>query len=159
MSYCTNCGSELSEGTAFCSNCGAAQTQSAYVPQQEIVEQPAPAPVYPEPVYTYSEPAATAAEPGALPISAKIMSIISMVCGILSCTSCYVGFLYSIPALILASIANKKAPGVPNKMTKVGKTTGIIGIGVSVLCLIAYVVMMAFTIGSSVEAAYEFSNF
>jgi beta-lactamase regulating signal transducer with metallopeptidase domain len=99
-------------------------------------------PVYQEPVYQAPvyQPQAEAA---VLPTSAKILGLISMICGLVSLVSCYVGFMYSIPALILANIASKKAPGIPNGKAKVGKITAIIGIVVSVICLIAYVALVA----------------
>lgn len=150
MSFCSNCGAELTEGTAFCPNCGAGQVRTfgaeeptAVVPEPEVIpaEPVSQAPVYQEPVYqapVYQAPVCQP-EPATLPTSAKILGLISMICGLLSLVSCYAGFAYSIPALILANIAFKKAPGVPNTKAKVGKITGIIGIVVSVICLIAYI--------------------
>ena len=141
MSFCSNCGAELTEGTAFCPNCGAGQVRTfgadepvAVAAEPEVL--PAE-PVYQAPVYQ------SQAEPAALPTSAKILGLISMICGLVSLVSCYVGFAYSIPALILANIASKKAPGIPNGKAKVGKITAIIGIVVSVICFIIYVALVA----------------
>ena len=141
MSFCSNCGAELTEGTAFCPNCGAGQVRTfgadepvAVAAEPEVL--PAE-PVYQEPVYQ-APVYQSQAEPAVLPTSAKILGLISMICGLVSLVSCYVGFAYSIPALILASIASKKAPGIPNGKAKVGKITAIIGIVISVICLIAY---------------------
>ena len=151
MSFCSNCGAELTEGTAFCPNCGAGQVRTfgadepvAVAAEPEVL--PAE-PVYQEPVY--QEPVDQApvyqpqAEPAVLPTSAKILGLISMICGLVSLVSCYVGFAYSIPALILANIASKKAPGIPNGKAKVGRITAIIGIVVSVICFIVYVALVA----------------
>ena len=146
MSFCSNCGAELTEGTAFCPNCGAGQVRTfgadepvAVAAEPEVL--PAE-PVYQEPVYQ-APVYQPQAEPAVLPTSAKILGLISMICGLVSLVSCYVGFAYSIPALILANIASKKAPGIPNGKAKVGKITAIIGIVVSVICFIVYVALVA----------------
>lgn len=146
MSFCSNCGAELTEGTAFCPNCGAGQVRTfgadepvAVAAEPEVL--PAE-PVYQEPVYQ-APVYQPQAEPAVLPTSAKILGLISMICGLVSLVSCYVGFMYSIPALILANIASKKAPGIPNGKAKVGKITAIIGIVVSVICFIVYVALVA----------------
>lgn len=146
MSFCSNCGAELTEGTAFCPNCGAGQVRTfgadepvAVAAEPEVL--PAE-PVYQEPVYQ-APVYQPQAEPAVLPTPAKILGLISMICGLLSLVSCYVGFAYSIPALILANIASKKAPGIPNGKAKVGKITAIIGIVVSVICFIIYVALVA----------------
>lgn len=146
MSFCSNCGAELTEGTAFCPNCGAGQVRTfgadepvAVAAEPEVL--PAE-PVYQEPVYQ-APVYQPQAEPAVLPTSAKILGLISMICGLVSLVSCYVGFAYSIPALILANIASKKAPGIPNGKAKVGKITAIIGIVVSVICFIIYVALVA----------------
>ena len=146
MSFCSNCGAELTEGTAFCPNCGAGQVRTfgadepvAVAAEPEVL--PAE-PVYQEPVYQ-APVYQPQAEPAVLPTSAKILGLISMICGLVSLVSCYVGFAYSIPALILANIASKKAPGIPNGKAKVGKITAIIGIVISVICFIVYVALVA----------------
>ena len=147
MKYCSNCGRELADTSAFCSECGAPQQVSQAESQKSYQEPVYQAPVYQAPVY---QP-----EPATLPTSAKILGLISMICGLLSLVSCYAGFAYSIPALILANIAFKKAPGVPNTKAKVGKITGIIGIVVSVICFIAYIVLMATGTAFVTEHMYD----
>lgn len=146
MSFCSNCGAELTEGTAFCPNCGAGQVRT-FGADEPVAVAAEPEVLPAEPVY--QEPVDQApvyqpqAEPAVLPTSAKILGLISMICGLVSLVSCYVGFMYSIPALILANIASKKAPGIPNGKAKVGKITAIIGIVVSVICFIIYVALVA----------------
>ena len=136
MQYCSNCGTQLPDGTAYCNNCGA-PLQAPQVVPAPVVE-PAPFVEVPANVsYTAAPPVTT------LPTPAKIMGIISMICGILSLCSCYVGFIYSIPALILSNIANNKSAGVDNPKARLGKTLGIIGIPVSVVCLIGYIIFAA----------------
>ena len=84
MSFCSNCGAELTEGTAFCPNCGAGQVRTfgaeeptAVVPEPEVIpaEPVSQAPVYQEPVYqapVYQAPVYQP-EPATLPTSAKIL--------------------------------------------------------------------------------------
>lgn len=151
MSFCSNCGAELTEGTAFCPNCGAGQVRTFGADEPVTVAaepEVLPAePVYQEPVYQEPVDQAPVYQPqveaAVLPTSAKILGLISMICGLVSLVSCYVGFMYSIPALILANIASKKAPGIPNGKAKVGRITAIIGIVVSVICFIVYVALVA----------------
>jgi hypothetical protein len=161
MSFCSNCGAELTEGTAFCPNCGAGQVSTfgadepvavaaepEVLPAEPVYQEPIyQEPVDQEPVYqepVYQEPVyQLQVEAAVLPTSAKILGLICMICGLVSLVSCYVGFAYSIPALILSSIASKKAPGIPNGKAKVGKITAIIGIVVSVICFIVYVALVA----------------
>ena len=157
MSFCSNCGAELTEGTAFCPNCGAGQVRTigadepvAVAAEPEVL--PAE-PVYQAPVYQ------SQVEPAVLPTPAKILGLISMICGLVSLVSCYVGFVYSIPALILASIASKKAPGIPNGKAKVGRITAIIGIVISVICLIAYFAGLFSLMLSGTESFMEMEPF
>ena len=155
MSFCSNCGAELTEGTAFCPNCGAGQVRTFGAEEPVAVAGETTVlcgettvltaePVYQEPVYQ-TPVYQPQVEPTVLPTSAKILGLISMICGLVSLVSCYVGFAYSIPALILANIASKKAPGITNGKAKVGKITAIIGIVISVICFIAIVLASAGT--------------
>lgn len=137
MSFCPNCGNQNAEGTAFCSNCGTAlNAQPAPVAEQPAWEQPAP-------VAQPAEPAA----PATLPTGAKIMSIISMACGIagLVFSFCYgSGIVLSIAALVLSIMANKQAPMFTNNtMAKVGKITGIIGIVLAVIAFFVCIIIAA----------------
>ena len=153
MSYCSNCGAEIAEGTAFCPNCGAGQVRTVDAQEAQVI-----VPVY-QPVETVEQPyveqpyVETAAK---LPRGAKIMSIISMACGLYSLVGG--GILVAIAAVILSSIAGNKAPGVPNTMAKVGKITGIIGIPLSVIyIIIIYLVYFSALFGlgmSSVDSYY-----
>ena len=149
MSFCTNCGTELTEGAAFCSNCGAGQVHPI-----EAAEQPFPTPepelaiaepvcqeleaeqavtVYPQTVYQPTESAPAAALTG----PAKIFSIISMACGIASILLCCSGPTFGIAAIICSILGRKKTPaGVNNTMATVGLITGIIGAALGVIMLI-----------------------
>lgn len=140
MSFCSNCGTELTEGTAFCPNCGAGQLPQFDTPEQPIpasapevinaepvCQEPEvvqPAPVYEQPVYRQTvEPASDA-----LTGPAKIFSIISMACGIASIPLCCCGPVFGIAAIVFSILSRKKTPaGVKNTMATVGLITGIIG--------------------------------
>lgn len=125
MSFCPVCGVEAQENAEFCTNCGAPLNKAPVMPVSEPVQ----------PVFEAAQD---------LPVPAKIMSIISMVLGIVSLVSCYAGIFFAIPALILSSISNKKTPlGVPNKMAKTGKITGIFGVIIGSISLIAYIIIVA----------------
>lgn len=124
MSFCPSCGKQNPDGVAFCAYCG-----------QSMTLQPVPPTGYPGPNYTapigYTPPSTT------LPAAARVTSIIAMICGILSCCTFYVGFLFSIPALILAAQSKGKTPaGVSNGKATAGIITGAIGIGLSLLWFI-----------------------
>lgn len=157
MSYCSNCGAEITEGAAFCPNCGAGQVRPMNVQEQPVPtlepEVVVPAePVYQQPVYqqpVYQQPVY---QPPVLTGAAKILSIISMVCGLVSLASCMYGFIPGIAALILSNLAHKKAPGVYNKKADIGKTTGIIGIILGAICFVGYLIycfILGFSMGSS----------
>ena len=44
MPYCSNCGTQITEGSKFCSNCGAPQQQQQAPPQQQYAQPPPPPP-------------------------------------------------------------------------------------------------------------------
>lgn len=144
MSFCSNCGTELTEGTAFCPNCGAGQVRQFDVPEQTVpTPQPEivpvapvdqdPAPVYQQPVYSQTVDTSATALTGV----AKIFSIISMACGIASIPLCCSGPTLGIAAIVFSILARKKTPaGVSNTMAKVGRITGIIGVALGVIALI-----------------------
>jgi hypothetical protein len=156
MSYCSNCGAELAEGSAFCPSCGAGQVRSVNVPEQPVstpIPEVIPAePIYRQPVYqqpVYQQIVQTPVLSGA----AKILGIISMVCGLVSLASCLYGWAPGIAAIILSSIASNKAPGVPNSKARIGKITGIIGTILGAVCFIAYLIY-CFILGFSVGSEY-----
>ena len=143
MNFCSNCGAEIAEGTDFCPNCGTDQAQNVAVQESQMIDTEAAAQAFEE-------------APTTLTGAAKVMSIISMICGIVSLATCYGGLVPGIAAIILASLASKKAPGIPNSMAKTGKITGIIGTILSSLWLIGYiiyfvVVLMFATTGTPVD--------
>ena len=72
---------------------------------------------------------------------AKAFSIVSLVCGIVSMVSCYIGFIPGIAAIIFSVLAKKRFSGKNTKAT-LGLIFGIVGlviatISVIVVCVIA----------------------
>ncbi len=146
MPYCNQCGTQNPDGSAYCRGCGNSLNEQ---PQQTTYTQQ---PVYPQPVYT---PSVTTE----LPTVAKILSIVSMACGIASCCTFFVGFLFSIAALITSGISKSKTPaGVVNTKAKVGLITGIIGIVLSVIWFILYVSLLVEVI-DSYEPYYSYGYY
>lgn len=143
MPYCTQCGAQNPEGSAFCSSCGATLNSQ---PKETAYTPPAyESPVYTPPTYSYSTPQVLTQ----LPTAAKVLSIVSMACGIASCCTFFVGFMFSIAALITSSISRGKTPaGITNTKAKVGLITGIIGIVLSVIWLIVYVALIVEVVDS-----------
>ena len=159
MPYCNQCGVQNPEGAAFCRSCGASMNtqaqESTHTPPQENTSTP---PVYnqspyaPQPVYTYNSPNTLTQ----MPTAAKVLSIVSMACGIASCATFFVGFMFSIAALITSSISRNKTPeGIPNTKAKVGLITGIIGIVLSVIWIIIYVALIGEII-DSYDSYYDY---
>lgn len=107
---CTNCGTQMAEGTAFCPNCGAAQGVQAPVQPQQ-------------PVYGYQ----------AAPQPAKGLAVAALVMGILSF------FLFPIVTGLLGIIFGgvAKSKGNRSGMATAGIVCGIIGLVAWVIMLIA----------------------
>lgn len=76
----------------------------------------------------YGAPAYGGDQPVVLSGQAKVFSIISMVCGIVSMVSCcYGGFLTGIAAIVFSILAKKKYSG-KNTMATLGLIFGIVGL-------------------------------
>lgn len=82
-------------------------------------------------------PAPVQAEPP-VPTSARVLGYISMGCGIASLCTFFVG----IAGLITGSISRRKNYGRATKQARLGKILSIIGIPVSILCIVLYVVVL-----------------
>jgi hypothetical protein len=183
MSFCSKCGAQNPDGSAFCHCCGSSLKAEPIVPQAPVEVQPpvevqtpvepqatyAPvpaSPVYSQPNYeqpNYSQPSynptgysapgysapgyyatAATAVTTALPTPAKVLGIISMVCGILSCCTFYAGIAFAIAALVTAGIAKSKTPSnLSNGKANAGLITGIIGMVISIICLIVFIALIA----------------
>ncbi len=100
----------------------------------------------------YYQPVQPQAAPqaGRTPVVVKVLSIVSMVCGIFGLVFCWYPFgvfgLFSIGALVTSTIGNNKACGgffgKFTSMNKAGKITGIIGIIINVIALVIWVALM-----------------
>ena len=105
--FCSYCGTNNPDGTAYCSNCGGPLTNQA--PQQPYT--PAPAPYYPAATPTHEQPA-------------KGLSIASLVLGIVSLF--VFAYIAGSLAIVFSCMAKKK--GSTSKMNTAGLVLGIIGI-------------------------------
>ena len=157
MATCPNCGSSNPGGAAFCCGCGSKlPPQASEAPRATVVcphcnvQNPSGStfcyscsnPLYgnsanPLPPSGHYDSRTVQYNPYELPVGARVTSIIAMVLGIVSCCSCYMGWMFSIPALIVASISRGRTPpDVENPKANVATITGAIGIGLSVLSFI-----------------------
>lgn len=118
---CTNCGTQLAEGTTFCPNCGAQQA----APQ---------APVQPQqPVYGYQPAPQAAAQPG------KGLAIAGLIMGILS----FFIFPYIAGALGIIFGGVAKSKGNRSGMATAGIVCGVIGIALTLILQIFAASLMA----------------
>ena len=160
MAFCPKCGTNNPDTATFCSGCGSSITPNSFADSTPTsgygtgYQAPAynPAPTYPSASYPSSAPTANT-----LPVGANVMSIISMVCGILSCLSLYVGFIFAIPALILAGVSKSKTPsGLSNGKSTAGLITGIIGIVLSIIWVIIFVAIFEEATSHSYNSYYDY---
>ena len=165
---CPTCGSQLNDDLKFCTQCGTpladAAPATAYAPVEDnptelFSEQPAApaydaAPVYgaapaydAAPAYSAAPSYDTAPSYGAAPVAndpgaglGKTSKILGIVGIITSC--CGFGSLLAIAALILGIIGGKKSKGAgfENASAKTGLILGIVGIAISVLVYVAYMI-------------------
>ena len=137
--FCSNCGNNCHDGSAFCTNCGASlHTQSTH----SVSEQPA----FQQPVYQQMyEQAMSPQENTSSKAPGFGLSIPGMILGILSAAfSCvfYLAPFFGIPGLILSIISLVKGRSVKktNGMAVAGLICSIIGLLISV-SIIALVVL------------------
>lgn len=144
MKFCTKCGQQLADETAFCPACGCRATEPTAapapspVPQQPIMQQPTmQQPVQPTFVQqpAMQQPAAYApvAAPQRAPISKGKLSKIFGILSVLLLP------LLGIPAIIFANISKNENGGVLDKDAKHGLYCGIIGLcfwGTSLLIIL-----------------------
>ena len=122
MKFCTKCGQQLADETAFCPACGCKTTEPTAapapspVPQQPVMQQPV------QPTFV-QQPAAYApvAAPQRAPISKGKLSKIFGILSVLLLP------LLGIPAIIFANISKNENGGVLDKDAKRGLYCGIIG--------------------------------
>ena len=116
---------------------------------------------YQTPNQTYSTPNqaynATVEQPKKRNIATLILSIVSLVCGILSVELfwCYgMGIFFAIPGLITRSIALKKNNGVGGNMAKAGFITSLIGLILSII----FILLIVLLIVGGIITADEFNS-
>ena len=146
---CPACQQEQNDNNAYCEKCGVNMKPAASNPTQtpyssnqgNQYSQPNGEP-FAQPTYYPTDDAATASAIKA----SKIMGIISMCLGIVGLVcACFGGFAYSIAALIVGSIAKKKAASVNHvdKKANAGYTMGLIGTIVGVIATTVFVIVYA----------------
>lgn len=94
-------------------------------------------------------------------IPALILSIVSLVCGILSVECSFIygfGIFFAIPGLITRSIAVKKNNGVSGNMAKAGLITSIIGLVISILFWVVIGFIIAITISQGESVDWNFNT-
>ena len=97
-----------------------------YDPQQDII------PAAPEP----QRP---------VPGTAKAFSIVAFVCGICSLVTLFVGIQFGIAGLVFASLSRRRA-GFDLPRNRKGRIMSIIGLIVSVLWLILYIILFVYAV-------------
>ena len=94
------------------------------------------------------------------PRASKGLSIACMSCGIVSLILCWYwgcGLIPAIIALILHGSATKDH--AENQFTKAGKITGIIGLILSIICAIVWILVMVLLGGAIYELIQQASGF
>ena len=85
---------------------------------------------------------------------AKVFSIISLVCGIVSMVSCcWGGFIFGIPAIIFSILAKKRYTG-KNTMATLGLVFGIVGLVIATISAIVICIVGVADGGKSVYRYY-----
>ena len=102
-----------------------------YDPQQDII------PAAPEP----QRP---------VPGTAKAFSIVAFVCGICSLVTLFVGIQFGIAGLVFASLSRRRA-GFDLPRNRKGRIMSVIGLIVSVLWLIFYIILFVYAVNGIVD--------
>lgn len=102
-----------------------------YDPQQDVI------PAAPEP----QRP---------VPGTAKAFSIVAFVCGICSLVTLFVGIQFGIAGLVFASLSRRRA-GFDLPRNRKGRIMSIIGLIVSVLWLILYIILFVYAVNGIVD--------
>ena len=92
-----------------------------------------------------------------VPTSARVLGYVTLGLGIASLCSFFVGLPFAIAGLITAGIGRGKNYGRDTKPTHIGRILSIIGIPVSILCLILYIVLLVYYIDGT-RSFYAFVN-
>ena len=102
--------------------------------------------------YTPNQAYQTAEPPKRRNVATLVLSIVSLVCGItaLELSWCYgIGLIFGIAGLITRNIALKKNNGVGGNMAKAGFITSLIGVIISALIILFFIILIAAGIASA----------
>ena len=91
------------------------------------------------------------------PISARVLGYVTLGLGIVSVSSLFAGMPFAVAGLITAGIGRGKNSGRDTKPTRIGRILSIIGIPLSTLCLILYILFLVNIINYT-DAFYAFVN-
>lgn len=80
-------------------------------------------------------------QPATTDKSAIVTGIISLVLGIVSLVSCYLGWAFGIAGIILSNITKKKQPD--NSKAKVGFILSLIGTILGAISFVVYIILVA----------------
>ena len=106
------------------------------------------------PVQTYTSPE----QPQKKNIATLVLSIVSLVCGILSLELCIfygLGIFFAIPGLITRNIALKKNNGVGGNMARAGFITSLIGLIISGIIFLVFILALIAGVAEGITAGYS----
>ena len=164
--FCRNCGLPMDDGAAFCGRCGTPVAcepgldGESPAPVEEITAPPVKAPATPveapvNPMKVPVAPVRLTKEPGnGMGITGMVLGIVSCVLGVLSfsCNSMFsgsfMGMALGIVGLILSICAMRKAraAGSKNAYALVGLITAIVGLCLSLLFGIWFLLQVLFVL-------------
>lgn len=136
MKVCPKCGLQNDDNSVVCTQCG-------FLFGNEAAPQNAQ-PVYQQPPY-YAQPAAP---------KNNGFAIASLILGIAGCTICCMSIIPQILAIVFGFMAKKKiqeSNGTEQgeNFAKIGTILGFVGIGISVLVWIVYIIWIVMAVGAA----------
>ncbi len=171
--FCKNCGAQIPDGSVFCTECGTRvqeepvqePVQEEPVAQEPIQEEPVQQEYVPpvQPEYTPVEQPVYTAEPQ--PASGDLNDTPILITGILAIALCWTGIGGLICAIICMSKVKKflAAGGVLAGKAKVGKILGTVGLILSILYMVFWViyffVIIIGIIGSAINSSSGLLDF
>ena len=127
MAFCSKCGAQMNDGSAFCPSCGAA-TQAQQQQQQQYQQPQYQQPQYQQPQYQQPQYQQPVKQP------ANGLAVASLVCGLLSFF--VAAFIFGLLSVIFGGVAKSK--GNRGGMATAGIVLGIIALVVWLICVIAF---------------------
>ena len=92
-----------------------------------------------------NSPVPVQAEP-VVPTPARVLGYICMACGSASLCTLFLGIAFSLAGLITGGISRSKNYGRLTKQARIGKILSIIGIPVSILFLVLYILLFVYIV-------------